>query len=106
MVSPKTTTLFILAIALLFLACISIPSFHLVPVPRYNPKGTQPLDENGMPMMNYDIDQYYHYNIFAFIFLGCSVCFFLWWLIRIVRPLFGRATKRANASRKYGNRGD
>jgi hypothetical protein len=90
--TPKTNTILALAAVMFVLALISTPTFYPAPVPVLGPDGSPLLKPDGSPVVHRDMTEFYRYNMPAFIFLGCSVCLVVWWLIRVLRALYERST--------------
>ena len=90
--APRTKTLLIIAVVLLALAAISIPTFYPAPVPVLGPDGSSVLKPDGSPVVYRDMTQYYRYNAPAFAMIAGSLCMFVWWLVRMLRLFYGRWT--------------
>jgi hypothetical protein len=88
--APKTTSLFFLAVGALLLCGLSDPMYYPAAVPVLGPDGLQLKGPDGKPLFHRDMTKFYHLMIPAFIFLGLSMCFLLWWLIRIGKFLLYR----------------
>jgi hypothetical protein len=85
--TPKTRTLFFLAAGLLLLAAVSVPTYYPGPTPVLRPDGSPLLKPDGTPVVHRDMAELYRLYTPAFIFIGCSVCMFTWWLVRVLRFL-------------------
>jgi hypothetical protein len=90
--TPKTKTIFWLAVGLLVLSAVWIPNYYPAPIPVLASDGAPLLKPDGSPVVHRDMREIYRYNTPAFIFLGCSICLFGWWLVRVCRGLYGRKT--------------
>src|SRR5947208_34567 len=88
--APKTKTLVWLSLVLFFVGAASIPNYYPAPFPVLASDGSPLLNPDGSPVDHRDMTEYYRYNTPAFIFLGCSVCLFGWWLVRVFRILYDR----------------
>ena len=96
--APQSKTLFFLAVGLFVLTTISIPGYYPAPVPVLAPDGSTLLGPDGKPIVHRDMASFYRYMMPGFIFLTGSVCLFGWWLIRVARLLYVRASARTKKS--------
>jgi hypothetical protein len=81
--TPRTKTLFIVAAGLFVVAAVWIPNYYPAPIPVLNPDGLRLVKPDGTPIVHHDMTEFYKYNTPAFIFFGCSICLFIWWLLRV-----------------------
>jgi hypothetical protein len=88
--APQTKTLFFLAVGLFILTTISIAPNYPAPFPVLGLDGKPLLGPDGRPLVHRDMASYYRDLIPALIFLAGSLCFLGWWLVRILRLIYGR----------------
>jgi len=96
--APQTETLFCLAVGLFVLTSISVPNYYPAPVQVLTSDGSPLFGPDGKPVVHRDTASYYRYIFPGLIFLSGTFCFFVWWLIRIVRLLYARASARIQKS--------
>ena len=82
--APKTKAIFWLAVGLFVLCAVWIPNYYPAPVPLLAADGSLLLRPDGSPVVHRDMTEFYRYNTPAFILLGCSICLFVWWLVRVL----------------------
>jgi hypothetical protein len=80
---PRTKTLFFLAAGLLLVAAVWILNSYPAPIPALNSDGLRLVKLDGTPVVHRDMTEFYKFSTPAFIFLGCSICLFIWWLLRV-----------------------
>jgi hypothetical protein len=94
--APQTKTLFFLAIVLFVLTSISIAPNYPAPFPVLGADGKQLIGPDGRPIVHRDMASFYRDMIPGFIFSAGCLFAFGWWLIRILRLMYGRIAASKN----------
>lgn len=96
--APQTKTLFFVAVGFFVLTAISISNYYPAPVPVLAADGSPLLGPDGKAVVHHDMASYYRYMLPGLIALSGTFCFFVWWLLRIARLLYARASARTKKS--------
>jgi hypothetical protein len=92
--TPKTTTLFVLAVVVLIVSGALVSGYYPAAKPVLGPDGSPLIGADGRAVVHRDMAKYYRVNAPAFALMGCSACLFLWWLIRVARYFYACFVQR------------
>ena len=87
--TPKTTTLFVLAVVLLLIGGAAESGYYSAAKPVLRPDGVHVVGADGRALVQRDMGKYYRLNAPSFALMGCSAGLFGWWLIRVSRLVYG-----------------
>jgi len=87
--TPKTATLFALAIVLLLTGGASESGYYPAARPVLGPDGAPLVGADGRVLLHRDMAKFYRLNAPTFVLMGCSAGLFGWWLVRVSRQLYG-----------------
>jgi hypothetical protein len=89
--TPRTTTLglLVLAIILFFFGEILMTGYYPALRPVIGADGSPLIGADGKPVMGRNMAKFYRVNMPSYVCLACSASLFGWWLIRVLKYLYG-----------------